>query len=337
MALHNRLLFIFFIGAIVVNVAFYDIRSNERFIQQIQQTIMLNSGKAASANTLVENDATSVSPVAVVINDDSYEETSPNDACVIARAMEQHEATLHSYPPLSNVHVSPNKDKPQSVPHLASLLCEEKGGSSYHVNKGPLKNIIAFKAARTGSTFFTTVITQTVTETGRPGVQYWEPFNSRKCGDGPTHNVTQQAHALRTILNNRCERVDKCRPTKQCETTPQADDTVYITASNPRWLNPALPWPTIMAPDGASRIFALRRTNLVLMAYSKYHHGGCDVFVRQGRHGAPKIRFDLDMLLRCVEHYTLWEQEYSSSAALQITSSVLPQQPWPFLVVYEDV
>ena len=133
---------LFFIGAIVVNVAFYDIRSNERFIQQIQQTIMLNSGKAASANTLVENDATSVSPVAVVINDDSYEETSPNDACVIARVMEQHEATLHSYPPLSNVHVSPNKDKPQSVPHLASLLCEEKGVSSYHVNKGPLKNAL---------------------------------------------------------------------------------------------------------------------------------------------------------------------------------------------------
>ena len=94
-----------------------------------------------------------------------------------------------------------------------------------------------------------------------------------------------------------------------------------------------------MSPGGASRIFALRRTNLVLMAYSKYHHGGCDVYIRQGPQGAPKgpEGFDLDVLLRCVEHYTLWEQEYSSSAALQITQSVLPHRPWPFLVVYEDV
>ena len=153
---HKRLIYLLLIGFWVVHMAFQDLDyliSHERFILEMTMSRSPDAGAITTSTS--------------------------SSACIISRAMAQHEATLHSYPPLSSLHVSSQPDKPQSVPHLSHRLCQESSHTtmrnlmpqSSHIpatKDDPLQNIIAFKAARTGSTFFTTVITDTVEYSGQP-------------------------------------------------------------------------------------------------------------------------------------------------------------------------
>jgi len=91
-----------------------------------------------------------------------------------------------------------------------------------------------------------------------------------------------------------------------------------------------------------TRLFDLRRSNLVRQAYSKRHHGGCSVASmgdylqdkRRWQQGdLQNVPFNFSMAMLCLHGYTLWEQEYSSSVAVfasQRAGTLL-------LLLYEDI
>lgn len=257
-------------------------------------------------------------------------DASSSDACRIAHAMNDEELEIRSYPPLTSVFLS-FQQKPLHLPHLSSILCRADSRAitpTSHRNKTPLKNIFAFKAARTGSTFFTTVITKTVKSMGRPAIMKYEPYCSWRC-DGPKKRVSKMEQSLHAIMTQNCKKGARCFPGNKCHSVEAANETTFISAANPRFFHPDLNWKRILDPH--ARVFTLRRTNLVLMGYSKFHHGKCPM---------PGLErsdtFDLATLLRCTEQYALWEQEYSSSFAVRATSMV-NHHSLPFMVVYEDV
>lgn len=256
-----------------------------------------------------------------------------HDVCVVADAVNRNRLSIKSYFPLDTVTIPSDV-----VPHVSSVLCSSINGDTnrrdarhWKVN-APLKSIFAFKAARTGSTLFTEVITNTIKHMGLPASMFWEPYAKSTC-QGPIVPTVQQENALRALLTEECiigpePAEHKCFPDKICNAT-ENDDTVFVTATNPRFLNPELHWQSILDPE--TRIFSLRRTNLVLMSYSKYRHGGCTVDDRENVPGP----FTLEVLLRCVEHFALGDQELSASVALHAASTASTLDP--LLVVYEDV
>jgi len=292
------------------------------------------------------------------------------DICRVAQAVSRLEISLQSYPGLEPVHLSSNDGEIEdSVPHLSTLLCEQqqqqqRQQSTRFLNpmemissnttasaQHSLKRVFAFKAARTGSTFFTTTLTETIQyDLQRPAVYFWEPYANQKCRATPE----AQESELHQILNNaQCvpyPMTEKCFPGRYCSKendnespkgTRKEDPTVRIAATNPRFLHTQLNWRGILHTDGSSRVVSLRRTNQVLMAYSKFHHGGCAT--RESPKSHSEV-FDLEMLLQCVQHYTLWEQEFSSSVAVRASSMIAENQKadhmdrrLPFVVVYEDV
>jgi len=193
------------------------------------------------------------------------------DVCLIAEAMKRKKLIIKSYFPLPPVSVPSD-----SVPHLSSVLCGEETRGGAHITNSPLKSIFAFKAARTGSTFFTNVIISTILQTQHPASAYWEPYAAAVC-KGPQVQTERHEDVLRALLTKICStpgEFSKCEPNKSCEVA-ENNDTVFITATNPHFLNPVLNWNRVLDPD--TRLFSLRRTNLVLMRYSKFHHGGCAV------------------------------------------------------------
>ena len=63
------------------------------------------------------------------------------------------------------------------------------------------------------------------------------------------------------------------------------------------------------------------------MAYSKFHHGGCNYG------GSHEKNFNLKALLQCVWDYAVVEQEFATSASLAASEGAHP----PHLILYEDV
>lgn len=277
--------------------------------------------------TVVEESPQQYLPVITAANITISKTEVNADACFVAQAMKQTNLTTKTYSPLAPVSISSD-----SIPHVSSSLCNGKptvDGS----RQVPLKSIIAFKAARTGSAFFTSTITRSINSTKYTASQYWEPFAGPVC-NSPEMPSEQQENTLRSLLTKKCIRhskMHKCDPSKGC-TSATSPSAVFITSMNPRFLNPNLDWNKVL--DRNARVFTLRRTNLVLMAYSVFRHNGCKVdsdFVYDRTAGLP---FTLDRLLSCVEHYALGEQELSTSIAYHASfNSDLD----PFLVVYEDI
>jgi hypothetical protein len=78
----------------------------------------------------------------------------------------------------------------------------------------------------------------------------------------------------------------------------------------------------------------------MLMAYSKFHHGGCAVDKETAklfhRGFTQNGTFTFDKMLLCAEHYAIGDQEISSSVAFQAVEAS-GSGGRPFLVVYEDV
>jgi len=91
----------------------------------------------------------------------------------------------------------------------------------------------------------------------------------------------------------------------------------------------------------SSLVINLRRTNLVHMAYSKAHHGGCpnQWSYRVDGHG-PQLSpgyvggFPLELMLDCIWHYGIGDQEFASTSALLAAQQ---SGKGPLFVLYEDV
>ena len=243
------------------------------------------------------------------------------------------------------------------VPHISEVICkEEVAGTTSISNKKNYnvqvnidnnslrfteeQGIIILKSARTGSTFFTEVITKIMTKTKREVSMFWEPFGSGKCIGASS--APEQENSLNSLLLENCpmtRKWNKCKPLDSCTVSKfEEKDGIHIFAANPRFFDPELDWGEVIKDVKNINVFSLRRTNLVLMSYSKFHHGGCGSgpavefpFKKNKRN-----KFSFDVMLSCVYHYTIFEQELSISSAFHV-ASLTDDKKEPFIAAYEDV
>ena len=323
--------------------------------------------------------------IGVLVADDSTHwtretlpETSINDICRVANAMQEHPLQFASYT-AKGAHEPIGL--PKHIPHVSSLICNRmQGGSSTDkmqeetttATDTPVRSIFSFKSARSGSTFFTSVVTDVLKSAGRPTKKYWEPSfcsSLHKHTYGIYREASYQAESLRKMLTSNCT-IDPefgCRPAGLCqeeqeETTKlraeRGREPAYIVALNPRFLNQSIDWVEALGGMGDTlRIFSLRRTNLILMAYSKFHHGGCKVgkqfqrnwYESKGGNGAMldedelqehrtggKRKFSFATMLKCIHHYAIGDQELSISTAFTAAAASKSSLD-PYIILYEDV
>jgi len=116
-----------------------------------------------------------------VVTSKAHPKAQHTDICKIAHAVEETQLQIKSYFPLEPV-LLPSIGNP----HVTTTLCHRQriNNTSISIPASPVGAVFAFKAARTGSTFFTTVLTRFMELTNRPTSMYWEPFCSAKCHDG---------------------------------------------------------------------------------------------------------------------------------------------------------
>ena len=312
------------------------------------------------------------------------------DICRVANAISKRPLQFSSY---TNNGAHKPIGWPKHIPHVSSIICDRirsrapissSAKESWSINNiiwkqhdtaPAVKSIFSFKSARSGSTFFTSVVTGVLKDRGRPTTKYWEPSfcsNLNQHSPGIYREAEYQAQSLRMLLTSKCnmER-GGCKPAKECrqETVHErGKEPVYIVAMNPRFLNQSIDWKDAVGGMGDSlRIFTLRRTNLVLMAYSKFHHGGCRIdksaggmnpyWRRRLKDAADeeiindtlpvlmendkgkrrsKGQFTFERMLQCIHHYTVGEQELSISSAFAASASSKSSAD-PYLILYEDV
>ena len=227
----------------------------------------------------------------------------------------------------------------------AERLCSDAPGANTSRQAGVHREnrtagvhaVVIFKSARCGSTFFDEITNRLVQAAKLHTAHHWEPFSAVGCAN--QQNVVEAAFAF---LLSRChysyKSTSKCTPIPsptdqlQCFNRSSRLVDVSITALNPRFSWEAR-WSKLapeLLPPASSVIINLRRTNLVTMAYSKFHHGGCG---KNATQNATQVDFSLHVLLQCVWHYAVGDQEYASSSALTAaTSSGAPL----YLFLYED-
>ena len=225
-----------------------------------------------------------------------------------------------SYYPLDPVSIPNNH-----LPHISSYLCS----ISKEITKGNYMNLTAisqekvnaafgFKAARTGSHFFTNVLTNAIKQTKRPVSTLWEPFCSSACNSTSKSKsyFEESLHKLlteRCVLENKCydkQSCGKCHPERGCHVPfehSKYGKLVSITAANPRFFNPAIDWNNVFHGIRGIKLFLIRRTNLVLMSYSKYHHGGIKINNKTLIQKKGKM-FSMKDLLAIVQNYALGNQ-----------------------------
>lgn len=272
---------------------------------------------------------------------------------------------------------------PEHIPHVSSIICDRTTNAprssstpSWTKATPSVRSIFSFKSARSGSTFFTSVVTEVLREAGRPTTKYWEPSfcsNLKQHSHGLYREAEFQARSLRKLLTSKCNMGrGGCKPARVCReevTEKPGKDPVYVVAMNPRFLNQSIDWDDAVSGLGDTlRIFSLRRTNLVLMAYSKFHHGGCridrtiedvdyysadrrrldddagmgtDNVMQKENHRRKRRRkgnqsFTFQTMLRCIHHYTIGDQELSISSAFA-ASVASKSSVDPYLILYEDV
>jgi len=225
-----------------------------------------------------------------------------------------------------------------SMPHATFILCNND--SIKMIEKQEVaKSGFVFKAARTGSTFLEEVLRNSF----KYASTVWEPFAHGNCSL-ESMKAEFQEKSLNKFLTHTCnikakklkgdeKRNVKCNAEYNCTSVKPSLALVF---ANPYFFNSDIRWSHIFQKTSSPRLFLLRRTNLVLMGYSKFHHGktGC---IRDKSYisMAKEINknFTIDNLLQCA-HFTLTEQEMSSSRALQAAQAILEK---PYLILYEDV
>ena len=311
------------IGFIVLRVAFYDIRENIRYQQMLHQA---TSSSCCNRTLPAKPTLRSAVRHAMTLNHQTAE-GGRIDACVVSRAFGAGEEVVLETHPKKLSAISWASSGKQTVPHITRALCQ-RPEETHHVNEERLQTVMAFKTHKSVSMLLENVLTKALVAVDRPFHAFPDVFN--ECGDTPSDDATKQAQALGALFRQSCEKYgDQCFPARNC--TEPAEDAVFIASMNPRNLNPQLPWDRVV-PKGA-RVFDLRRTNLILHAYRQWRRDLCGV----GKHSwkSPRVHNGQKMqvadLLRCVKHYSILEQEYTSSVARQVAA---PQRP--LLLVYED-
>jgi len=253
--------------------------------------------------------------------------SSLTDVCSVAKAMESKTLSVKSYYPAKPIEVSS-----QLIPHASISLCNNKKGRIMSILK---KDRVAdacfvFKAARTGSTSLESVIDHTL----KHSWCNWEPFCSYRC-DKEYSQPQLQEKTLNHLFLDKCEWKhhgnNKCIPNDYCK---NEKSELTITLANTRFFNENIDWNVVFQDTNYPRVIVLRRTNLIQMSFSKYLHGGCQIDEDTIHKGIMSDDFTLDVLLRCVEHYALGDQEIASSRALQAAESI---SDFPLLVLYEDI
>ena len=259
--------------------------------------------------------------------------------------------------------------KMDRVPHVSQVICNEESTNADTTSNSENYNsptsiqsnnlrfqekqgIILLKSARTGSTFFTDTLTTIMRKTDHPVSQFWKPFSSGRCMGKDKIPAADQERSLNILLKKNCNLGhDKCHPTTNCKPTfPKrtTGEAINIFAANPRFFDADLDWSTVIEDVKNVNVFSLRRTNLVLMAYSKFHHGGCGSGAsvefplppfptKKGKtKKGSQAGFIFDVMLACIYHYTVYEQELSISTAFHV-SSLTTDRKEPFIAAYEDV
>jgi len=250
-----------------------------------------------------------------------------------------------------------------NVDHVTKSLCRLSSQSNeynQHVIHNDTLVILTFKAARSGSTFFSTVLVKALqamkTSLNKTAYLNWEPYCRVGCYQLKSPALMESE--LSTILSSNCTNMTenpdpplcntpnthkKCCPIPKCHAN-HSRSAISLLSLNPRFSD-SVRWDKILSPSfprtSSARVFNLRRTNLVKLAYSKYHHDGCHA-INDGNltndckpEDNSKTSFSFDCLLQCIQHYGIGDQEFSSSVAYVAAKNTKVQQP--HLVLYEDV
>lgn len=183
--------------------------------------------------------------------------------------------------------------------------------------------ILTFKVARSGSTFFTDVIIKALNTMKKAANLHWEPYCRVGCYN--RKSPIKMEKELSIISSSKCSNftIDppicstpgthkKCCPVKKCQSPGFHPDAISVVSLNPRFSD-SVRWDKILSLSlqrpSSAKVFNLRRTNLVNLAYSKYHHDGCPV-ISEGLNGDECIpektnstSFSFNCLLQCVQHY----------------------------------
>ena len=224
----------------------------------------------------------------------------------------------------------------------AALLCDimKEPAVTYHRNRRAQMQVLVLKTARSGSHMLVAMLEQVARAShGTENVTvYWEPFNQRDCFHMHPGDMEEKAFS---IMLSGCVvpgPADLCHPTPGIGTNGWASQRrscsrytkVTITATNPRFTD-QVRWGAVTTQQTlrSSVIINLRRTNIVRLAYSKLHHGGC----RTLQATLNESVFTLEVLLVCAWHFGIGDQEHASSVAVEVARATGgPLQ----LVLYED-
>lgn len=217
-----------------------------------------------------------------------------------------------------------------NVDHVTKKLCRRSQFPDNGVERQKTNNnnidtsvILTFKVARSGSTFFTKVMMEALKTMKREANLYWEPYCDKNCYNRKSSDLIESE--LSTILSSNCADITqddelcaihghvtkgKCCPVRKCSSRNFHRNAMSVVSLNPRFSD-TVRWDKILTPSFpptfTTRVFNLRRTNLVKMAYSMYHHGGCPV-----KNGSLNVNqkcmpngeiFSFGCLLQCVQHY----------------------------------
>ncbi len=220
-----------------------------------------------------------------------------------------------------------------NVRHVTKSLCRRSLSRSYDAvvhNQHRVKNettsfILTFKVARSGSTFFSDVIKRSLQAINRTAYLNWEPYGRVGCYQRKSPELMESE--LSTILSSNCTGTNttidpplcdtpgthrRCCPVPKCWKRFNYN-AISVVSLNPRFLD-TVRWERILSQSfpriSIGRVFNLRRTNLVKLAYSKYHHDGCPAIHKDGKLAndcKPEkdsiTPFSFDCLLQCVQHY----------------------------------
>ena len=225
-----------------------------------------------------------------------------------------------------------------NVDHVTKILCRRSLRSSnddvfnnynQHITNNGTSIILTFKVARSGSTFFSDVIVRAFQAMKRTAYLNWEPYGNSACYQLKSPVLMESE--LSTILSSNCNNItedqdfpicntpnthkNKCCPVPKCSTNFNRS-AISVLSLNPRFLD-SVRWDKILYPSfprtSFARVFNLRRTNLIQLAYSKYHHGGCPAnndgnyltndCKPEKKEKTTTTPFSVDCLLQCVQHY----------------------------------
>jgi hypothetical protein len=196
--------------------------------------------------------------------------------------------------------------------------------SAARTNNGQPVQIVVFKTARSGSTWFHSELAGALTHHKLHEVGTWEPFGHPSC----YHSSSEASKAFDLILDPSVEcapvhKKDKCTPTMHCWRINNPKSRVNVVSFNPRFVD-TLPFEEMFKH---AAVVNLRRTNLVRQAYSKHHHGGVS---SADPECGDSTQFTLQVLLCGVWHYAIGDQEFASASAVRASATA-------YILLYEDL